>query len=128
MSRELANVPADPAPILVADSHIFMELAYYEDPKVRGRLVYALSPELERRYTNTDTTALIFSALRHRAPLPMPDYKAFLALNKRFLLAANGNDWIVWNLIASGYRVIPLQGRWSPGVFLVQAPDAIVRQ
>jgi hypothetical protein len=128
INHELADVPAEPVPILIANTHVYMELAYYADPKVRGRLAYALSLELERRYTRSDTAPLILPALRERVPLQIPDYKDFMASHRRFLLAANDNDWLVWHLIASGYRVVPPHERqWSPGVFMVQAPDAAGR-
>jgi hypothetical protein len=120
--NSLATAPADPAPIVIADHHVFMELSYYADPKLRSRLVYVVSPNLERSYTGIDTGDLLLSALARHSSLRIVKYEDFVRDNKRFLLAANAEDWLVWQFSRSGFHVNLLEPRWEPGLFEVEIP------
>jgi hypothetical protein len=115
----LAHAPLDGTPILIADPHKFVELSYYGDASLRPRLVYAVSPELANRYTNVDTDELLLSALERRTSLHITPYEQFVRTYRRFLLAANAEDWLVWQLQQSGYRVSLMSKSWEPGIFSV---------
>lgn len=108
----LPRLPEDPAPILIANDHAFLELWFYGGPRLRQRLFYGLSPAMDRQYNGTDTSALILSALRRRVPIQAPDYGSFVASHPRFFLVADGRDWRVWRLLKSGFRIAPVL-RWS---------------
>lgn len=118
----LADAPADVVPIVIADHHAFMELSYYADPKLRSRLVYVASPHLERSYTGIDTGSLLLSALARHTSLHIVTYDNFVKHNSRFLLAANAQDWLLWQFNRSGCEVKLLEPRWEPGLFEVEIP------
>jgi hypothetical protein len=118
---ELATAPSDPAPIVIANHHVFMELSYYGDPKLRSRLVYVVSPSLERSYTGIDTGDLLLSALARHTSLTIVNYDDFVKRNRRFLLAANAEDWLVWQFSRSGFDVNLMEPHWEPGLFKVEA-------
>jgi hypothetical protein len=107
--RELEKLPAGNEAIIVANGHIFMELSYYAGDPIRQRLVYPLSRELDLRYENSDTSALIFQALRRRTSLPIKDLDTILSANHRFLLAATRWEYLPWHLVSVGYHVVPLR-------------------
>jgi hypothetical protein len=119
----LRQAGADAQPIVVADHHAFMELAYYAPAPLRQRLVYAASPELSRMYTNVDTGELLLSALRYRTRLNIQNYGDFVSGNSHFLLAAGAGDWLIWHLVRSGYRVVPVRAQWNLGLFEVDRPS-----
>jgi hypothetical protein len=123
LKRLLADAPSDGTPILIADHHKFVELSYYGDVNVRPRLVYAVSPELAIRYTNVDTGELVLTALEHRSSLHIVPYRDFVRTYHRFLLAADAEDWLVWQLQQSGYRVSLISRGWEPGLFEVNAAE-----
>ncbi len=120
--RLLMHAPAEPVPIVVAHHHRFMEVYFYSEPGVRQRLNFLVNADLERRYTKTDTSSLIFTALRNRSSIPFRDYDAFVAANPKFLLAANNDDWLLWHLQRSGFRVTPVGSYSDPALFEVEAP------
>jgi hypothetical protein len=119
--RDLARLPLDSQPVVVANHHVFMELSYYARPELRERLIYPLSIDLDLRYSNIDTGPRIFSALRHRTSLRIVDYDAVLQSNPRFILVASSKDYLPWHLVRSGFRVIPL-GQSSSTLYQVEPP------
>jgi hypothetical protein len=124
-NSELAALPGDPEPIVVAPADVYMELSYYAAPASRGRLVYLASPELSRRYSQTDTDSLFLTALRHRAPVHVEDLEPFLTTHSSFLLFDDPTDdvegWLFWYLLDTGYKITPLSTGFAPGVYLVQS-------
>ena len=120
--RILTDLPADPQPIVIATHQPFMELAYYETPQIRSRLVFIDNPELERFYTQSDTGSLLMSGVRKWTKLDIQDYCSFLAHHQQFLLAADAEEWLPWQLSASGYKLTPIRLGWHPVLYLVEAP------
>lgn len=119
---ELTRLPQSPTPIVIADHHAFMELTYYAPQELRSRLVYVVSPSMERTYTGTDTGDLLLSGLARHTSLPIVTYDEFVRRNKHFLLAARAEDWLVWQFDRSGYQVKLLEPHWEPGLFDVAIP------
>jgi hypothetical protein len=122
MRRALADVPAAPDPIVIATHQPYMELAYYETPRIRARLVLLDNLELEKFYTASDTGSLLMSAVKKWTKLNIEDYCGFLTQHQRFLLAADAEDWLPWQLSASGYKLTAIRAGWHPLLFLVEAP------
>jgi hypothetical protein len=120
--QALASLPDGAEPIVVADSHVFMELSYYAESRIRERLIYPVSSELELRYFGYDTASLILTALSHRTKLHIIGYDAVIASQKRFVLAALHNNFLPWDLIKAGYRVVPIDSSIAPVLFEVEAP------
>jgi hypothetical protein len=119
---ELMRLPAGSTPIVIADHHAFMELTYYAPRELRSRIVYVVSPSMERAYTGTDTGDLLLSALARHTSLPIVTYDEFVRRNKHFLLVARAEDWLVWKFDRSGYHVELLEPHWEPGLFDVAIP------
>lgn len=119
--RELDMLPDGQEPIVIASHHVFMELSYYAEPRIRERLIYPVSSELDLRYLKNDTGALLMSAWSRRTNLHIKDY-AILAAYPRFLLAANSEDYLPSHLAAAGYRVTPVHpAAAQPVLFEVEA-------
>jgi hypothetical protein len=120
---ELARVPRGLTPIVIADHHVFMELTYYAPQDLRSRIVYVVSPGMERSYTGIDTGDLLLSALARHTSLPIVTYDDFVRRNKHFILAADAEDWLVWHFERSGYQVKLTTPHWAPGLFEVAIPQ-----
>lgn len=118
----LANVPAAPVPIVIADHRVYMELSRYAPPAARLRLTYLDQPQLELFYTESDTGSLLMSAVRKWTPLNVRDYCEFLDRHQPFLLLSDAEDWLPWQLSASGYRLAPINLGWHPVLYRVDAP------
>lgn len=120
--RALASLPDSAEPIVVADAHVFMELSYYAEPRIRERLIYPVSRDLELRYVGSDTSSLLLSALRHRTKLTVIGYDALLAAHPRFVLAAMPQNYLPSHLVNAGYRVLPIGPSIAPVLYEVEAP------
>ena len=120
--QELVRLPDSSEPIVIADHHVFMELSYYSAPRLRERLIYPLSRDLDLRYVGYDTGSLLMSALSHRTKLPVFAYDAVLAAHPRFVLAATSKNYLPWHLVRAGYSVIPIGSSKAPVLYEVEAP------
>jgi len=107
-------------PILVADSHAFLEMSYYAPEEIRNHIVYPLRGPLDLRYTNTDSEALLFAALARRSNLRIEHYEKFMAEHKSgFLMISKFDDYFPFHLMLSGWRVDPLPPAKFPLVWRV---------
>jgi hypothetical protein len=52
------------------------------------------------------------------------NYDDFVKHHQRFLLAANAQDWLVWQFSRSGFHVNLVEPHWEPGLFEVEAADS----
>jgi hypothetical protein len=120
--KALASLPDDTEPIVVADGHVFMDLSYYAESRIRERLIYPVSRDLELRYLGYDTWSLLLPALSHRTKLHIIGYDAAIASQRRFVLAALPNNPLPWDLIKIGYRVVPIGSSIAPVLYEVEAP------
>jgi hypothetical protein len=120
--QALKSLPYGTEPIVVADAHAFIELSYYSESRIRNRLVYPVSEELELRYIGSDTNSLLLPALRRYTDLNVVDYKTVAASYPRFVLATLSEDGLAWDLIRAGYRVVPIGSSPAPLLFNVEAP------
>jgi hypothetical protein len=128
--QALTLLPDGTAPIVVVDAHWFMELSYYADSRIRERLIYPVSRDLELQYFNTDTASLLMTGLSQHTKLHIINYDAVVATQPRFFLAVNTNaalstsqSPLPWDLIKAGYRVVPIGSDFSePVLFEVEAP------
>jgi hypothetical protein len=120
--QALASLPDGAEPIVVADTHVFMELSYYSERRIRERLIYAISRDLELRYTGSDTGSLVLSALSHRTTLHIVAYDAVLAAHPRFVLAALPQNYLPLHLVKAGCRVVPIGSSTAPVLYEVESP------
>ncbi len=129
--RALASLPDSAEHIVVADPHVFMELSYYADTRVRKRLIYPLSRDLELRDSGRDTASLMLAGLSRHTELPILPYDEVFAANPRFFLAAMPVNPMPWDLVKAGYRVVPvgvsMGGAHYPVLYQVEAPQKPIR-
>ena len=111
-----------PEAIVIATHQPFMELAFYETPQIRARLVYLDNRDLERFYTLTDSGSLLMAAVRDWTKVNIQNYCGFLSQHHEFLLAADAEDWLPWQLSASGYKLTPIRLGWHPVLYFVESP------
>jgi hypothetical protein len=112
--RELEKLPDGNERIVVPSHHVFVELSYYAEPRIRGRLVNPVSRELDLRYLGFDSEAMIMDALSHRTTLDFEKSEKFLAENPRFIVAIRSGDYLLNYLDAAGYRVVPIDPPAAP--------------
>ena len=121
---ELDKLPDGPQPIVIPDAHIFMELSFYAEPKLRERLIYPVNPSLDLTYLGYDTDPLILVPLSHRADLHLVAYDQLLAEYPRFILAAPPGHYWPWHLIAAGYKVVPIDSADAQPMLFQVEPQA----
>ena len=126
--QELASLPDGAEPIVVANSMSFLELSYYTAPRIRERLIYPVSRDLDLRFLGYDTDALEMSALSHRTKLHIIDYDAVLAAYPRFVVAAEPTDYLPWHLVKAGYHVVPIGSSKVPVLYEVEAPTTYIEK
>jgi hypothetical protein len=119
LARELAALADGDEPIVVADAQAFLDLSYYAQTRVRNRLIYPLSRQLDLDYLGFDTNALIMSALAHRSTLHIIPFEAVLAAHPRFVLASLSRDYMPRHLSGAGYRVEPISTSVPPALYRV---------
>ena len=95
-----------------------MELSYYAEPRLRGRLYYLLSEKLELQHRGSDLDYLLLSAVGKRTKLHIVEMDDFLRTTPRFLLAASDEDYLPEEMTQAGYCLAPTA---SPGVYQVEA-------
>jgi hypothetical protein len=120
--QALEALPDGAEPIVVADVHVFMELSYYAERRIRERIIYPMSRDLELRYSGFDTSSLLLSALSHRTTLHIVDYDAVLAAHPRFVLAALPTNYLPSHLVKAGWRAVPIGSSIAPVLYEVEAP------
>jgi len=122
---EISSLPSGPQvnsePIVIFNHGVFLEL-WYHVPELRARLIFPLAPNLDLKYSGSDTGPLLMEALSHRTNLRIVPYDALLAANRHFILAAGPESYMPWQLIRAGYRVMPLEDTKNPSLYQVDAP------
>jgi hypothetical protein len=106
--QEVESVPDGPEPIVISYNHAFMELSYYAEPRMRDRLVYAQSRDLDLYYTGSELDYELLSARARRTQLRIVELASFLRTNPRFLLVATAKDYLPGYLMTTGYHLVPI--------------------
>jgi hypothetical protein len=119
--KEAIGLPHDNTAIVVADHHVFMELYHYTPERLRNRLVYSLNRDLDIRYLEFDTGALLMDAIRKRDHLPIVDYKEILNRYDRFYVVSSPGHYLPTMLHLDGRRVRVLQADTYSALYLVWA-------
>ena len=96
--------------------------------RIRERLIYPVSRDLDLHYFNVDTDALIMAALSHWSKLRIADYDSVLATHPRFVLAAVAHDYLPWHAVREGYRVVPISRFSGPLLYEVESSASMQRQ
>jgi hypothetical protein len=101
----LDKLPDSTEPIVTDDARKFMELAYYATPKIRQRLLYPISWELEMKYRHYDTNTLLFESLRPRTKLGFVAHTELRAKFPRFIVLATNPSYLPKQLLSEGYNL-----------------------
>jgi hypothetical protein len=121
--QELEMLADSREPIVIPDEHVFMELSYYAQPRLRERFIYPISPELELRYNKYDSIALGMAAFSHSTKLHIEELDGILAQYPQFLLVVVPEDYLPRHLASAGYLVVPVHpAAVRPFLFEVKAP------
>jgi hypothetical protein len=120
--RALESVPTESTPIVVGYDHAFMELSYYADSRLRNRLVYPLSRNLDLKYKGFDVDSLILSGLRDRTHLRIIDLETFVKTNPRFIIATHSQDYLPRYLVSAGYRLVSMSSGSEIVLYEAEAP------
>lgn len=73
-------------PIVAADLHTYMKLAYYAPPAVSSRVVYLADPQASLRYLGHDTIDRGILDLKSWFHVAVERYDAYVATHDRFLI------------------------------------------
>jgi hypothetical protein len=73
-------------PIVVADLHTFMTLAYYAPPGISSRVVYLADPQASLRYLGHDTVDRGILDLKPWFQVAVEEYEPYIASHDRFLV------------------------------------------
>jgi hypothetical protein len=119
--QALKSIPDGAEPIVVADASVFMELSYYGESRIRERLLYPVSRELEMRRFGFDTQSLLLVALSRHTKLHIISYDALVATQSRFVLAILPSERLPRLLTEAGYRVTPVGSTIAPVLYEVEA-------
>jgi hypothetical protein len=129
--KNLAKLPPEPRSIAFGDHRTMLELWFYLEPSLRDRVLYPIDETRYLAYKGNDSAPLLLSALRRYMPtMHLPNWGDFVSLNPRFFLVSDGDDWVTWNLLKSGFRITPYTGAppktaGNPGIYLVEAAPPI---
>jgi len=124
--QDLSRLTDNSQPLVVANVHVFQEVSYYVDPKLRDRLIFPENQELELQYLGQDTAALTMPAFGRHAKLQVVDYDSLVLAHPRFILVAGPDDYLLDHLKSSGFRVFPMPLR-TRSLYQVEAPPAVPR-
>lgn len=117
--NELAYLPINSLPIVISGSHAFIELSYYAPTDLSRRFIYINDAGLDLEYYHNDTDAHIFDSIKHRAGLPIIDYKTALAEYPHFYLVSYSQDYRQHYLVSIGYKVKLLHSEQSAEAYEV---------
>lgn len=127
-------------PVVVSDSHEFMLLSHYACPAWKARFVLLADGPQAVVYTGSDNADIELSILAEYFPLPVYDFRSFVAQHPTFLLySSNGGqdaDWWPRRFKNDGYTLRPAAVKpptehdFMHRVFLVTSAkdEAVVRQ
>jgi len=105
--------------IVIPDSHVFVELAYYAPSYIRNRLVYPEAADLDVRYFGSDSSPLQYRALGKRGDLAVQGLDQLLTRCSSFTMVAYGKDYLPNYLRRRGWKLKPLHESDRPIVWYV---------
>jgi hypothetical protein len=115
-------------PVVVSESHVFLQLAHYSSPEWRQRFVSLVDPPEALLYTGNDGDDKNLQTMRDFMPLRVYDFDKFAVDHASFLLyssnAGLNPDWWGAKLFRSGYSFkMVAQKDYYHRVFLVLKKD-----
>ena len=110
----------EPTPVVVTGGLMFLQLWYYTEPAVRGRLWYLADPREASKYTGADTIDRGLIALGRWAPINVAEYDRFTAGHPEFHVYAGGAGWLLGRLANDSVPVEEVAGEPGGKLLLVR--------
>jgi hypothetical protein len=118
---ELLEKPGAPnGPIVIPNSHVFVELAYYAPKDIRSRIVYPADVALDIRYFGADSSPLQYLALGKRHELAVQELPELLRRYSTFTMLAMPKDYLPNYLLRQGFKFQSLSDSIEPVVWRVE--------
>ncbi len=117
----------DDLPVVVTNTHEYLQLAYYAPPGLSSRLVSIVDPGAARRYANNDSDDKALTLLADFSPLRVYDFQSFHNYYSSFLLYEDSREPLGWwpqRLVDDGYILRVVASAGEELVFLVTPPEA----
>jgi 4-amino-4-deoxy-L-arabinose transferase-like glycosyltransferase len=99
-------------PVVVSDSHDFMQVAHYASPEWKERFVSVVDAPRAVAYSPSDNADVELAILANYSQLHVYDFRSFVALHPAFLLysgnGGQGGDWWPGALKDGGYTLRPV--------------------
>lgn len=112
----------DDLPVVVTNTHEYLQLAYYAPPGLSSRLVSIVDPGAARRYANNDSDDKALTLLADFSPLRVYDFQSFHNYYSSFLLYEDSREPLGWwpqRLVDDGYILRVVASAGEELVFLV---------
>jgi hypothetical protein len=97
---------ASPLPLVLDSNDRFLKIYHYGPAEVRKRLFVLSDKAASVRFLGSDTALRSLELMNTLRPVPLVDYREFLAAHSEFVVALpNAESWLVQKLLADGARV-----------------------
>jgi hypothetical protein len=96
-------------PIVIPESHTFIELAYYAPDSIRNQIVYPASRALDIRYLGSDSSVLQYVALGKYGEIAVQKLNDLLSRYSAFTMVAYPGEYLPEHLRRNGWRVKSMQ-------------------
>jgi hypothetical protein len=116
----------DNLPVVVTNTHEYLQIAYYAPPDLAGRLVSVVDPGAAKRYSASDGDDKALELLADYSPLRIYDFQSFHGYYSSFLLYADSSEPLGWwpqRLVDDGYVLRVVASAGEDLVFLVTPPE-----
>lgn len=113
-------------PIMVSDSHDYLEISHYASPELAKRLVSVVDPVAAVAHGRSDSDDKELLVIKQIASVHVVDYSRFRFEHLTFLLYSkpgwqNNPDWWVLQLLKDGYSLKSLVTDGTSSVYLAEA-------
>jgi hypothetical protein len=102
----MVELTRDNLPV-VSTMALFAQMQLYSASPVRERLVYLADRKLALAWEGTDTNDANMLIFSEQLPIPVADYRTFIAQNSHFMVCAD-TTWKTWQieqLRSDGFRL-----------------------
>jgi Dolichyl-phosphate-mannose-protein mannosyltransferase len=121
----------DDLPVVVTNTHEYLQLAYYAPPDLAGRLVSVVDPGAARRYDASDGDDKALALLAGYSRFRVYDFHDFHSAYSSFLLYQDSSEPLGWwpqRLVDDGYVLRVVASAGEDLVYLVTAPEVSGRE
>jgi hypothetical protein len=121
----------DDLPVVVTNTHEYLQLAYYAPPDLASRLVSVVDPGAARRYSASDGDDKALALLANYSRFRVYDFHDFHSAYSSFLLYQDSSEPLGWwpqRLVDDGYVLRVVASAGEDLVYLVTPPELSARE